>query len=52
VIKSRGMRWMGHVAWIGEGRVAYRVLVGNRDGKRPFGRLGTKGWIILKCIVQ
>jgi len=46
------MRWMGHVAWMGEGRVAYRVLVGNRDGKRSFGRLGTKGGIILKWMVQ
>ena len=43
---------MGHVAWMVEGRVAYSVLVGNRDGKRPFGRLGTKGRIILKWIVQ
>jgi len=46
------MRWMGHVAWLGEGRVAYRVFVGNCDGKKPFGRLGTKGRIILKWIFQ
>jgi len=40
------MRWAGHVAWIEEERVACKVLVGNCDGKRPFGRLGTKGRII------
>jgi hypothetical protein len=32
------MRWAGHVAWIGEGRVVYRVLVGKPEGKRPLGR--------------
>jgi hypothetical protein len=38
VIKSRRMRWAGHVARMGEGRVAYRVLVGRPEGKRPVGR--------------
>jgi hypothetical protein len=38
VIKSRGMRWAGHVARRGEGRGVYRVLVGKREGKRPLGR--------------
>jgi hypothetical protein len=38
VIKSRRMRWAGHVARMGEGRVVYRVLVGKPDGKRPLGR--------------
>jgi hypothetical protein len=38
VIKSRRMRWAGHVARIGEGRGAYRVLVGRPKGKRPLGR--------------
>jgi hypothetical protein len=37
VIKSRIMRWAGHVAWTGEGRGAYRVLVGKHEGKRPLG---------------
>jgi hypothetical protein len=37
VIKSR-MRWAGHVACMGEGRGAYRVLVGRPEGKRPLGR--------------
>jgi hypothetical protein len=38
VIKSRWMRWAGHVARMGEGRGAYRVLVGRPEGKRPLGR--------------
>jgi hypothetical protein len=33
------MRWVGHVARIGEGRGVYRVLVGRPEGKRPQGRL-------------
>jgi hypothetical protein len=31
------MRWAGHIARIGEGRGAYRALVGKREGKRPLG---------------
>jgi len=38
VIKSRRMRWVGHVACMGEGRGVYRVLVGKPEGKRPLGR--------------
>ena len=38
VIKSRRMRWAGHVAHMGEGRGVYRVLVGKPEGKRPPGR--------------
>jgi hypothetical protein len=37
-IKSRRMRWAGHVARMGEGRNLYRVLVGKPDGRRPLGR--------------
>jgi hypothetical protein len=37
-IKSRRMRWAGHVARIGEGRNVYRVLVGKPEGKRPLER--------------
>jgi hypothetical protein len=43
VIKSRRMRWAGHVARMGEGRVAYKVLVGRPDEKRPLGR-PTRRW--------
>jgi len=38
VIKSRKMRWAGHVARMGEERGMYRVLVGKPEGKRPLGR--------------
>jgi hypothetical protein len=38
VIKSRRMRWTGHVERMGEGRGVYRVLVGKPEGKRPLGR--------------
>ena len=38
VIKSRRMRWAGHVAHMGEERRVYRVLVGKPEGKRPLGR--------------
>jgi hypothetical protein len=37
VIKSRRVRWAGHVARLGEGRDVYRVLVGKPEGKRPLG---------------
>jgi hypothetical protein len=35
IIKSRRMRWAGHVARMGEKRNAYRLLVGKSEGKRP-----------------
>jgi len=38
VIKSRRMRWAGHVARMGDGRGVYRVLVGKPEGKRPVRR--------------
>jgi hypothetical protein len=38
VIKSRRMRWAGHVARMGQGRGVYRVSVGRPEGKRPLGR--------------
>jgi hypothetical protein len=38
VIKSRRMRWAGHVACMGGSRGVYRVLVGRPKGKRPLGR--------------
>jgi hypothetical protein len=38
MIKSRRMRWAGHVARAGEKRNAYRILVGDPEGKRPLGR--------------
>jgi hypothetical protein len=37
-VKSRRMRWAGHVARMGEERKVYKVLVGKPKGKRPLGR--------------
>jgi hypothetical protein len=56
IIKSRRMRWAGHVAQMGEKRFTYRLLAGKPEGKRPLGRsrcrwvdnikldLGDVGW--------
>jgi hypothetical protein len=56
IIKSRRMRWAGHVARMGEKRNAYILLVGKPEGKKPLGRprrrwvdnirmdLGEVGW--------
>jgi len=38
VLKSRIMRWVGHVARMGQERGVHRVLVGKPEGKRPLGR--------------
>jgi hypothetical protein len=38
VIKSRRLRWAGHMARMGERRGAYRALVGKPEGRRPLGR--------------
>ena len=53
VIKSRRMRWTGHVARMVEGRGVYRVLVGKPEGRRPLGRPRRRwedniGWIFGK----
>jgi hypothetical protein len=44
-IKSRRMRWVGHVARMGEGRYVYRVLVGNPEGKMPLER-PRRSWVV------
>jgi hypothetical protein len=38
IIRSRRMRWAWHVAWMGEKRNVYRLLVGKPKRKRPLGR--------------
>ena len=43
VIKSRRMRWAGHVTRMEEGRGVHKVLVGKPEGKRPLGR-PRRGW--------
>ena len=51
-IKSKGIRWRGHVARVGDTRGAYRVLVGRPEGKRSLGRSGINGRVILKRILK
>jgi len=52
VLKSRRMRWVGHVARMGEGRGVYRVLVGKPEGRRPLGRPRNRWRIILRWIFR
>jgi hypothetical protein len=51
VIKSRRLRWAGHVACMGERRGAYRALVGKPERRRPLGRPPVD-IIILKWIFE
>jgi hypothetical protein len=56
IIRSRRMRWAGHVALIGDKRNAYRLFLGKQEGNRPLGKprrrwvdnirmdLGEVGW--------
>jgi hypothetical protein len=48
VIKSRRLRWAGHVARMGEGKGVYRILFGKPEGKRLLGRPRSSGRIILR----
>ena len=50
VIKSRRMRWAGHVARMGEQRGCIGSCWGNRREGGHWGDLGVDGWIILGCI--
>ena len=52
VIKSKGMRWTGHVARVGHRRGACRVLMGSPEGTRPLGRSAIDGSVILKRILN
>ena len=38
VVKSRGLRWVGHVTRMDEGRCAFKISTGTLTGKRTFGR--------------
>ena len=51
VIKSRRMRWAGHVARVGERRGVYRVLVGKPEVKRQLGR-PRRRWENIKMDLQ
>jgi hypothetical protein len=44
IIKSRRMRWAGHVGRMGQKRILYRLLIGKPG--RPLGRQDKGGWII------
>jgi hypothetical protein len=44
MIKSRRMRWAGHVARMGKKSNAYRIMVGKPEGKRPIGR-SRRRWV-------
>jgi hypothetical protein len=52
VIKSRRMRWAGHIARMGERRGVYRVLVGKPEGKNHLGVPDLDLRIILKWIFR
>ena len=52
MIKSRRMRWEGHVVCIEERRGAYKVLVGKPEGKRPLGRPRRRWEDNIKMAVQ
>jgi hypothetical protein len=43
VIKTRRVKWGGHVACMGHIRNSYKIIVGKHEGKRPLGR-STCGW--------
>jgi hypothetical protein len=51
-IKSRRMRWAGHVACMGERRDIYRVLVGNLSERDHLGDASVDGTIILRSIFR
>jgi hypothetical protein len=52
VIRSKRMRWAGHVARTGERRGAYRILGGRSEGRKHLGDPGVDGRIILKWILK
>jgi hypothetical protein len=52
MIKSRRMIWAGHVARMGEKRNAYRILVGEPEGKRSLGRPRSRWVDNIKMVVR
>jgi len=52
VIKSRRMRWAGHVARMGEERGVYRVLLWKPEGRRPLGRPRRRGVYNIRMDLQ
>jgi hypothetical protein len=52
VIKSRRMRWAGHLVHMGDRRGAYRVLVGSLEGKKPRGSRRRRWEDNIKMVLQ
>jgi hypothetical protein len=52
VVKSRRMRWAGHVARIGDGRGVHRILVGNMRERDLWGDTDVDGRVILRWIFR
>jgi len=52
LIKSRSMRWAGHVAHMGERIDVYRVLMGRPDGNRPLGRSSRRWDDNIKMVLE
>jgi hypothetical protein len=52
MMKSRRMRWAGHVARMGERRNAYRILVESRKEGDHWEDQDVAGWTILKWILE
>jgi hypothetical protein len=50
-LKSRRMRWAGHVARVGN-KTAYSILMGKPDRERPLEDQGAGGWTMLKWILE
>jgi len=51
-MKSRKIRWEGHVERIGERRRPYRILVGRHEGNRPLGRPSRRWENIIKHLQE
>ena len=52
VIKSRRLRWAGHVTRMEEGKRAFKILIDKPSGKTPLGGLGVDGRNLLECILN
>lgn len=52
MIKSKKVKWDGHVVRMGDNRNAYRVFMGNPEEKRSFGRPKHRWKLILKYILK
>jgi hypothetical protein len=52
MMKSRTLKWAGHVARTGEKRTAFRISVGKSEGKRSLGKTRQSMWIIIKYVLE